>query len=120
MEDGAVVVGRIAIYCTQDLTGSDIVALLDIALGEVAIDRDIGTMSHQDIEQAIELEDCRYLAVEDGTGLGSGLALYVDAFVVEGDIAKPCHIVLTIMAHDDIRGGDGHRQLASVRGEVGG
>ena len=119
MEDGTVVVGGIAIDGAKDLAGGDIVALLDVALGEVAIDGDVGAMTDEDIEEAIELEHSGYLAVEDGTGLGSWLALDIDAFVVERHIAKTCHIVLTIMAHYNIRGGDGHRQLTSVTGKVG-
>ena len=41
MEDRTVIVGGIAIDCTKHLLGAYIIALLDIALGKVAIDGDI-------------------------------------------------------------------------------
>ena len=71
-------------------------------------------MADKYIEETVQLEDSRYLSVENGPCLRTGLALNVDAFIVQLHIAESLYGVLTVTARDDIWSGDRHGQLAPV------
>ena len=95
-------------YGSEDLTCADALPLADADRPQVAIDGDIGTMTnHDEILSAIAIDGTDF-AVVDATGLTAGRAFDVDAFVVEFDVAESFHLVLSEVADNLIRSGNGH------------
>ena len=45
-------------------------------------------MTDKDIEQSVQFKDSRHFTIEDGAGLGTRFPLYIDAFIVQLDIAQ--------------------------------
>ncbi len=91
---------------------------MDADATEIAVDGDVAAVAHHDRHGAAEAEHGTDLAVENATGLGSGLAADVDALVVEGDILQTFDIVLAKVADNAVGAGDGHGQTAAVALEV--
>lgn len=120
VEHGAAVVRTVGENLPDGLFGGDIIPLLDGGGREVAIDGNVVAMTDEDVEQAVQLEDRRHLAVEDGTRLRAGLALNIDALVVQLDIAQALHGILAVVTGDDIGIRNGYRQFASVVDEAAG
>ena len=51
-------------------------------------------------------------------GLGTRFPLYINDLIVQLDIAQTFHRILAVMAGNDIRSGDGHRQLTAIISKV--
>ena len=114
VQDGAAVVRGVGEDFAEALPGLHLVARLDGSGREVAVDGDVGAVADEDVEQAVQLEHGGHLAVEDGAGLCAGLALDVDALVVQLHAAQAFDGVLAVAAGDDVRAADGHGQAAAV------
>ena len=69
LEVEGTVAGSIASHGTEDLARAHLLTAAHRDTGEVAIDRDVGTVAHDDVAHTAHGEDGRDLAIEDAARL---------------------------------------------------
>lgn len=96
MEHGLVIVLRIRIDFADALTGCHIVAGFYINMAQVAVDRQVVTMSYDDtVIVARDDEDACYHAIKDGTGFRPARSLDIDTVVVRTHMPESLMLVFS-------------------------
>ena len=101
-------------YTTQSLTGTNLLTLMYADRFQVAIYRDVGTMTNQDIPHTTVSEDGTHLTIVDAASHTPRLTLDINTLVIEGNTLQSLNIILSEVAHDAITAADRHRQSATV------
>ena len=86
----------------------------DADRSQVAVDRDIGSVTHHHHHAAAIANDCADLSIVDTASLRAGTTHDVDTFVVERHALQSFDIVLSEVAHDAIVARDRHWQSSTV------
>ena len=87
MQNGGIMLFGVGEDTSQCLTGIDSVARLDVHLAQITINRKVISMAYDDgMVEAGDGKDTRHHTFEDGTGIGSGSGLDINAIVVGTDI----------------------------------
>lgn len=95
----------------------DVLATAHGRRGEVAIDRHVTAVTHDDVVHAAVGEDGRHFATEYGTRLCSYRSRDVDAFTIELYPIESCDVVCSIVTRDAISSCDRHGKSATVSRE---
>ena len=114
MQHSAVIFSIVVKDGAKLLSGLYFITDFDAGRGQVAIDRDVGSVPDEDVEESVELEDSCHLSMEDGTRLCARSPLKVDPLVVQFDVPQSLDRVLPVVADYEIGAGDGSRESAAV------
>ena len=72
------------IYCSECLTRAYLLSTMHIDGNKISIDRDITAMAHHHQILSVGFIYRTYLTVEDCPGLGTGINLDIDTFIIQG------------------------------------
>ena len=97
LEVEGTVAGGVGGYGAQYLAGRHFLAAAHGSRGEVAVDRHVGTVAHNDVVHAAIGEYAGHFALEDSAGLGPGGRGDVDTLAVELHAVEAVDVVLPVV-----------------------